>query len=87
MAHRVLDGEAACFEHLNDFAEVFRQGIARAENIEFLLHEEASFVSDEFFRISDINNAPGESNFLDSGAKSLGKSYGFDNNIGPATSS
>ena len=45
-------------EHADHLLEVLRQRIARAENIEFLLHKQPRLVADQVFRISDVDNAP-----------------------------
>jgi hypothetical protein len=68
-------------EHPDYFAEVFRKRIARAENVQLFLDEEPGLVSDWLLCIADINNAPGERNFLDGRAKGARQADRLDDHV------
>ena len=64
MRTRFIDRKAPGLEHADHFAEVLGLRVARAENVQFLLHEEARFVSDLLLGVADVDNAAGESDLF-----------------------
>src|ERR1700733_10172522 len=79
--YRFVYRETMLLEHTNHFAEVFRQGVTRAQDIEFLLDEEFGFVGYRLLGVTDVDHAPGEGYLLDSTAESLRQPDGFDTNV------
>ena len=82
--HGFVYRKLSSLEKVDHRTKIFRQRISRTENIQFLLHEESGFVGHGFFRVADVNDAASEGDFLDGGAKGLGKTDGFDDDVGSA---
>ena len=76
-----VDREAAALENADYFAKVFRQCVARAEDIQLLLDEEAGLVADWLLGIADVDDAAGKCDLLDCVAKGFGQPDGFDDDI------
>jgi len=85
MSYGGVYGEFFLFEHADYGVEVGRERVARAEDVQFFLDEEASFVGYGFFGVTDVDDATGEGDFFDGSAKSFGSADGFDNDVGAAT--
>ena len=77
-------GELFLLEHVDYGVEVGGESVAGAEDVQFFLDEEASFVGYGFFGVTDIDDTAGEGNFFDGGAKGFGSADGFDDDVGAA---
>src|SRR5436305_15321002 len=64
LADRLLDGKLPLLEHCDHSAEVFRSGVAGAQNVQLLLNKEPRFVAHRFFYITDVDHSPGERHLL-----------------------
>ncbi len=67
----IVDGETLGFKHADDLAEVIRQCVAAAEDVEFLLHEEARFVGDRLLCIADVDHTTREGDLFDSSTEGV----------------
>src|SRR5206468_1786089 len=53
-ADRLAYGKLALLEHFNHIAEVFRSGIARTQDIQFLLYKQPCLIAYRFLRVTDV---------------------------------
>ena len=85
VAYGGVHGELFLLEHVDYGVEVGGESVAGAEDVEFFLDKEASFVGYGFFGVTDVDDAAGEGDFFDSSAKGFGSADGFDDDVGTAT--
>ena len=71
LRHCILHWESPRLQHPNHLAKIFRQCIARPQNVQLLLHKEPCLVSHLLLRLPDVHHSSRECDLFHRGTKHL----------------